>query len=61
VQLALLFEVTPKPEAFDEYLAIATLFRPALDKSDGCLFIDRFRYVRGPARILPRECDIRPN
>ncbi|MEP6607624.1 MAG: antibiotic biosynthesis monooxygenase family protein [Burkholderiaceae bacterium] len=52
MQLALLFEVTPKPEAFDEYLAIAAKLRPALDASGGCLFIDRFRCVREPARIL---------
>jgi len=52
VQLALLFEVKPKPEAFDEYLAIAARLRPALDELGGCLFIDRFRCVREPARIL---------
>lgn len=52
MQLALLFEVKPKPEAFDEYLAIAARLRPALDESAGCLFIDRFRCVREPARIL---------
>ncbi len=52
MQLALLFEVTPKPETFDEYLAIAARLRPELDESGGCLFIDRFRCVREPARIL---------
>lgn len=52
MQLALLFEVKPKPEAFDKYLAIAARLRPVLDESGGCLFIDRFRCVREPARIL---------
>jgi len=52
MQLVLLFEVKPKPEAFDEYLAIAARLRPSLDESGGCLFIDRFRSVREPARIL---------
>ena len=52
MQLVLLFEVKPKPEAFDEYLAIAARLRPSLDKSGGCLFIDRFRCVREPARVL---------
>ena len=52
MQLALLFEVKPKPDAFDEYLAIAARLRPVLDESGGCLFIDRFRSVREPARIL---------
>lgn len=52
MQLALLFEVKPKPETFDEYLAIAARLRPELDASGGCLFIDRFRCVREPARIL---------
>lgn len=52
MQLALLFEVKPKPETFDEYLAIAARLRPELDASGGCLFIDRFRCVSEPARIL---------
>lgn len=52
MKIALLFEVTPKPDAFDEYLAIAASLRPELDASGGCLFIDRFRCVREPRRIL---------
>lgn len=52
MQLALLFEIKPKPETFDGYLAIAARLRPELDASGGCLFIDRFRCVREPARIL---------
>ena len=39
MQLVLLLEVKPKPEAFDEYLAIAARLRPSLDESGGCLFM----------------------
>ncbi|MGE5336317.1 MAG: antibiotic biosynthesis monooxygenase family protein [Gemmatimonadota bacterium] len=50
--IALLFEVTPRPGAQDEYLAIAARLRPALDAIGGCLFIDRFRSLRRPGSLL---------
>ena len=50
--LALLFEVTPLPERYQRYLDIAASLRPALDKHDGLLFIDRYRSLSKPGTIL---------
>jgi heme-degrading monooxygenase HmoA len=50
--LALLFEVTPKPDGYQRYLDIAASLRPALDKQDGLLFIDRYRSLSRPGTIL---------
>jgi heme-degrading monooxygenase HmoA len=50
--LALLFEVTPKPDGYQRYLDIAGRLRPALDKHDGFLFIDRYRSLSRPDTIL---------
>jgi heme-degrading monooxygenase HmoA len=50
--LALLFEVTPKADGYERYLEIAAGLRPALDKHDGFLFIDRYRSLSRPQTIL---------
>lgn len=50
--IILLFEVTPKPGALDEYLAVAAKLRPALDALGGCLFLDRFRSLARAGTIL---------
>src|SRR5260221_6429363 len=50
--LALLFEVTPKPDGYQRYLDIAGRLRPALEKHDGFLFIDRYRSLSRPDTIL---------
>lgn len=50
--LALLFEVTPKQNAYEAYLDIAAGLRPALAKQDGFLFIDRFRSLTRDGTIL---------
>jgi len=50
--LALLFEVTPKRDNYQRYLDIAAALRPALDKHDGLLFIDRYRSLSKPDTIL---------
>ncbi|MGZ5873332.1 MAG: antibiotic biosynthesis monooxygenase family protein [Bradyrhizobium sp.] len=50
--LALLFEVTPKPDGYQRYLDLAAMLRPALDKHDGFLFIDRYRSRSNPETIL---------
>lgn len=50
--LALLFEVTPKPDAYQRYLDIAAGLRPALEKNEGFLFIDRFRSLVHSDTIL---------
>ena len=38
---AVIFEVTPHKERFDDYLAIAKVLRPQLDAIDGFIDIDR--------------------
>jgi heme-degrading monooxygenase HmoA len=50
--LLLLFEVVPREGHVDEYLAIAAKLRPELDALGGCLFLDRFRSLAQPRRIL---------
>src|SRR5258706_114401 len=50
--LALLFEVTPKPDGTQRYLDIAGRLKPALEKHDGFLFIDRYRSLSRPDTIL---------
>jgi heme-degrading monooxygenase HmoA len=50
--LALLFEVTPKPDGYQRYLDIAGRLRSALDNHDGFLFIDRYRSLSRPDTIL---------
>jgi heme-degrading monooxygenase HmoA len=49
---AVIFEVHPKPERFEDYLAIATLLRPELEKIDGFIDNERFESVRSKGRIL---------
>lgn len=53
--LAVLFEVRPKPEGYEPYLAIAAGLRPVLDTMPGLRFIDRFRNRRDPAVILSHQ------
>jgi heme-degrading monooxygenase HmoA len=50
--LALLFEVTPNPDGYQRYLDIAGRLKPALEKHDGFLFIDRYRSLSRPDTIL---------
>ena len=50
--LLLLFEVTPREGHVDEYLDIAAKLRPALDAMGGCLFLDRYRSLAQPRKLL---------
>lgn len=49
---AVIFEVNPKPERYDEYLDLATMLRPELDTIDGFLSIERFVSQSRPGWIL---------
>jgi heme-degrading monooxygenase HmoA len=49
---AVIFEVQPRPERFDEYLALAKALRPRLDTIDGFIDIDRFASKRAHGRVL---------
>ena len=39
---SVIFEVQPRPEQWDNYLGIAKILRPELEKVDG--FVDNVRY-----------------
>jgi heme-degrading monooxygenase HmoA len=47
-----IFEVQPKTEQFEEYLALAKLLRPELEKVDGFIDNERYRSTSHPERIL---------
>jgi heme-degrading monooxygenase HmoA len=47
-----IFEVRPKTERFDDYLALAKRLKPTLEKIDGFVENERFESRRRPAWIL---------
>jgi heme-degrading monooxygenase HmoA len=49
---AVIFEVQPKEERFDDYLALAKQLKPKLEAIDGFIDNDRFRSRRTPALLL---------
>jgi heme-degrading monooxygenase HmoA len=49
---AVIFEVQPKTERFDEYLALAKSLRPKLEAIGGFIDIDRFASRRTAGRVL---------
>jgi heme-degrading monooxygenase HmoA len=49
---AVIFEVQPKRERFDEYLGLAKLLRPEIEKIDGFIDNERFRSQTIEGRIL---------
>jgi heme-degrading monooxygenase HmoA len=49
---AVIFEVEPKAERFQEYLDLAARLRPELESIDGFITNERFRSVAAPGRIL---------
>jgi len=49
---AVIFEVQPRKERFDDYLNLAKSLRPRLDAIDGFLDIDRFGSKRAQGRVL---------
>lgn len=53
--LAVLFEVTPKPGQEQAYLDMAAAMRPDLERHDGLLYIERFRNLRDPRRLLSHQ------
>jgi heme-degrading monooxygenase HmoA len=50
--IAVIFEVWPKSERRQEYLAIAAQLRPLLDDIDGFISIERFESLSEPGKIL---------
>jgi heme-degrading monooxygenase HmoA len=49
---AVIFEVEPRQERFEDYLKIAGSLRPELEKIDGFVLNERFRSARAPGRLL---------
>lgn len=49
---AVIFEVEPKPGLAEQYLDIAALLRPELDKIDGFISVERFRSVANPEKYV---------
>jgi len=47
-----IFEVTPKPDRWDEYLALAQQLRPKLEAIDGFIDNERFESKRSKGRLL---------
>jgi heme-degrading monooxygenase HmoA len=50
--LAVIFEVEPNPERYDEYLTIAAQLRPELEKIDGFISVERFSSLYNEGKIL---------
>ena len=49
---AVIFEVQPRQERFDEYLELAKLLKPELEKIDGFIDNERYRSRSDAGRIL---------
>ena len=49
---AVIFEVWLKDEGRQEYLDIAAVLRPTLEKMDGFISIERFQSLSDPGKIL---------
>ena len=50
--IAVIFEVEPKRERFDDYLRIAGSLRDELERVDGFISIERFESLSQPGKIL---------
>ena len=49
---AVIFEVQPKAERWDDYLGIAKTLKPSLEKIDGFIDNERFNSQRRKGRLL---------
>ena len=50
--IAVIFEVLPKAERFDDYLQIAASLVPDLQRIDGFISVERFESLSRPGKIL---------
>ncbi|MCV2369496.1 antibiotic biosynthesis monooxygenase family protein [Roseateles oligotrophus] len=50
--IAVIFEVSPRPEHYQEYLDLAAELRPLLQEIDGFLSIERFSSLSEPGKLL---------
>ena len=49
---AVIFEVQPKDDRFDDYLSIAAALRPELEKIDGFISVERFSSLTTEGKVL---------
>ena len=50
--IAVIFEVWPKPELRERYLAMAADLRPILEGVDGFISVERFESLTEPGKLL---------
>jgi heme-degrading monooxygenase HmoA len=50
--IAVIFEFTPAPGRFDEYMALAAQLRPELEKAEGFISIERFESLATPGKYV---------
>jgi heme-degrading monooxygenase HmoA len=50
--IAVIFEVTPRAEHFQQYLDLAAELRPLLEQIDGFISIERFSSLSEPGKLL---------
>jgi heme-degrading monooxygenase HmoA len=50
--IAVVFEVEPTPDGYDEYLAHAARLRPLLEKMDGFISVERFQSISNPGKLV---------
>jgi heme-degrading monooxygenase HmoA len=50
--IAVIFEVWPRPERRDQYLAIAAELRAQLERIDGFISVERFESLSEPGKLL---------
>ncbi len=50
--IAVIFEVMPHPDRKSDYLDMAALMRPLVDKIDGFLSVERFQSLTNPDKLL---------
>ena len=50
--IAVIFEFTPAPGRFPDYMALVEQLKPELEKADGFLSIERFESITTPGRFV---------
>lgn len=50
--VAVIFEVMPKKEKWEQYLDLAAALKTELEKIEGFLSVERFQSISDPAKIL---------
>lgn len=50
--IAVIFEVWPKPERYQEYLDLAASLKSELEKIDGFISVERFQSIHDKGKIL---------